>query len=314
MIFDTLVNRIKILSETQPDKISIIFKKEKLSYRELYIKMLQIADCLKNNGILPGDRVAFSAVSKPEMVAAYLGIQKCRAVAVFLDKNATPENMRTIYHEAGAKLMLTDKPMKEYGTDCNLISLREIYASDGAPYTACVSSVSPMEDDLAELLFTTGTTGTPKGVMLTYKAVYHILMNTVEGIGMRPDDILLLPLPLNHSFALRVLRAVLYNGATVVLQNGFTFAKEVENNVNSFNCNALACVPASYEVMRSQMQDAFASVLGHMRYIEFSAGSLSIRQRREITKLLPKVTIYNTWGSSESGGGNFLQCVKRSER
>lgn len=177
--------------------------------------------------------------------------------------------------------------------------------------------ISPAEDELAELLFTTGTTGKPKGVMLTYKAVYHILTNTIEGIGIREDDILLLPLPLNHSFALRVLRAVLYRGATVVLQNGFTFAKEVENNVVNHGCNAMACVPASYEVMKSQMQDAFTRILGGMRFIEFSAGSLSIRQRQEITTLLPKVQIYNTWGSSESGGAifcNVREAVKSEER
>ncbi|RKI73879.1 hypothetical protein D7V90_23840, partial [bacterium 1xD42-87] len=125
------------------------------------------------------------------------------------------------------------------------------------------------------------------------------------------------PLPLNHSFALRVLRAVLYRGATVVLQNGFTFAKEVENNVVNHGCNAMACVPASYEVMKSQMQDAFAGTLGGMRFIEFSAGSLSIQQRKEITALLPGVQIYNTWGSSESGGAIFCdvcEAVKSEER
>lgn len=53
------------------------------------------------------------------------------------------------------------------------------------------------------------------------------------------------------------------------------------------------------------MQDAFERVLGKMRYLEFGAGSLTIRQRKEITSLLPNVTIYNTWGSSESGGAIF---------
>lgn len=93
--------------------------------------------------------------------------------------------------------------------------------------------------------------------MLTYKAVYSILSSTIEEIGIREDHILLLPLPLNHSFGWWVLRAVLYKGATVVLQNEFTFAKEVKNNVLNYKCNSMPCVPAFYEVMKSQMQDAF---------------------------------------------------------
>jgi long-chain acyl-CoA synthetase len=57
--------------------------------------------------------------------------------------------------------------------------------------------------------------------------------------------------------------------------------------------------------MRSQMQDEFSRVLGGLRYLEFGAGSLSPRQRRELISLLPGVQIFNTWGSSESGGAIF---------
>lgn len=320
---ELLVNRIMELAARQPDKMAVAFKKESLTYRELVGKARGIADILLKNGISAGDKVCFSAVSKPEMPAVYLGIQLCGAVAVFLDKSSTPENMAAIYRESAGSLLLTDKPMKEYADACRILSLRQVYA-DADVFAAALSAsdkagpdrrwdnaaVGRDENALAELLFTAGTTGKPKGVMLTHKAVYHILSNTIEGIGIREDEVLLLPLPLNHSFALRVLRAVLYQGATVVLQNGFTFAKEVENNINAYHCTALACVPASYEIMRSQMQDAFTSVCGRLRYMEFSAGSLSVRQRAEITKLLPDTLIYNTWGSSESGGAIFCNVTE----
>lgn len=303
-MFDTLVNRICALGELQQDKMAVAFKEERLSYAQLRDRMLRIASLIRQKGVNPGDRVAFSAVSKPEMIAVYLGIQACGAVAVFLDKNGTAENMSAICRDSGAKLLLTDKPMGEHMPECPVQSLRGLYAcSDKETQTIVLETRE--QDDLAELLFTTGTTGKPKGVMLSYCSVYHILTNTIRGIGVRADDVILLPLPLNHSFALRVLRAALYQGASLVLQNGFTFAREVENNVQGYGCNAMACVPASFEVLRSQMQDAFSRVLGGMRWIEFGAGSLNIRQRREIVALLPGVSIFNTWGSSESGGAIF---------
>ena len=313
MNFDTLLNRACLLCQTQPDKLAVAFKKEQLTYAGLYKKVLGIASLLKKEGILPGDRVCFSAVSKPEMVAAYLAIHFCGAVAVFLDKNGTPENMAAIYQESGAKLLLTDKPMKESAENCNLRSLRDFYQRADEQDASNLVAHIPAREELADLLFTTGTTGKPKGVMLTHWNVYHILKNTIDGIGILPEDRVLLPLPLNHSFALRVLRAVLYQGATVILQNGFTFAKEVENNVTMYDCNAMAAVPASYEVMRGQMQDKFAEVLGKMRYIEFSAGSLSVRQRREIVALLPDTQIHNTWGSSESGGAIFCNVTEAAK-
>lgn len=315
-MFDTLVNRALELSDIQPDQPAVAFKKETLTYRQLAARMQNIGKLLRDMGIQKGDRVLFTALSKPEMVAAYLGIQYCGAVAVFVDKNGTPESMAAIYEDAEAALLLTDKPMKEYAQGCRIFSLKQLYAEAGQKaglQSGTVQYRMPQEEELAELLFTTGTTGRPKGVMLTYKAVYHILANTIRGIGIRDDDRVLLPLPLNHSFALRVLRAVLYAGGMVVLQNGFAFAKEVENNQTAFDCTAMAAVSASMEILRGQMQDKFAEVLGKFRYIEISAGSLTLEQRKRLTKQLPNTVIHNTWGSTETGGALFLNVTEAAQ-
>ncbi len=313
-MYDTLVKRVLFWAERQPDKLAVAFKKERLTYRELAEKMRTIAARLVRMGIHKGDHVLFSAVSRPEMAAVHLGIQYCGAVAVFLDKNATPEDAALLYRESGAALLLTDRPMKEYGIACRIYSLKAIYNTrpDGAEDAASLEAfyTMPGESELAELLFTTGTTGRPKGVMLTYKAVYHILNNTIEGIGIGKEERVLLPLPLNHSFALRVLRAVLYRGGSVILQNGFTFAKEIENNLNEYQCTGLVVVPASIETISRQMQGCFAEIIGRFRYIEVSAGSLSVEQRKRLTKQLPNTIIYNTWGSSESGGALFLNVTE----
>ncbi len=307
-MFDTLVCIIAEHASSQSDKIALAFKNEQVTYGELSKKIKSIGTSLKEMGIVKGDRVLFTTLSKPEMVATYLGIQYCGGVAVFIDKNSTPENMVSIYEDAEASLLLTDKPMKGLGEECRISSLRRLYQQELPEQFA--EYVKPDENDMAELLFTTGTTGKPKGVILTYKSVYHILSNTIEGIGVREDEILLLPLPLNHSFALRVLRATLAKGATVVLQNGFAFAKEVEDNQTKFACTALAAVPASMEILRGQMQDKFEAVLGRFRYIEVGAGSLTIEQRKRLTKTLSGTTIFNTWGSSESGGALFLNVTE----
>lgn len=310
-MYDTLVNRILFLEKKQPDKLAVGFKKEKISYWELAERMRLVAARLNGLGIRKKDRVLFSAVSRPEMAEAYLGIQYLGAVAVFADKNAEAGQAALLYKEAEASLFLTDRPMKGYEEACRLYSLKKICgAPESGEEEAGMGYVMPGEEELAELLFTTGTTGRPKGVMLSYKAVYHILNNTVRGIGIREDERLLLPLPLNHSFALRVLRAALYMGACVVLQNGFTFAKEIENNLDAYQCTALAVVPASLETITRQMQDRFAEIMGRFRYIEASAGSLSIEQRKRLTSQLPHTVIHNTWGSSESGGALFLNVTE----
>ena len=113
--------------------------------------------------------------------------------------NSTPENAFSVYDDSEAVLFLTDKPMKAYVDKLKLHSLKQLYSSELK--TEALTYAMPQESEMAELLFTTGTTGKPKGVILTYKSVYHILMNTIEGIGITPEERLLLPLPLNHSFS-----------------------------------------------------------------------------------------------------------------
>lgn len=308
---DTLIRRIRELSQSQPDKTALVFKKESLTYSGLYKKILGISGLLKDL-IKPGDRVCFTAKSRPEMAAAYLGIQLAGGVAVFLDKNAKSDNIAAVYDTCGAALLLTDRSLKELSDRCRAMSLKQLYSdADSAPMDdASVENFSPNEKDIAELLFTTGTTGVPKGVMLSYGAVFNILCNTLEGTGLQQEDIMLLPLPLNHSFALRVLRACLYRGLTIVLQNGFVMARKVITNLDEFGCSAMACVPASYEMMRSQLGDAMYDIFRRLRLVEFGAGFLTVKQRLELTSAAPDLRILNTWGSSESGGAIFCDVQK----
>ncbi|MDO4523683.1 MAG: AMP-binding protein, partial [Eubacteriales bacterium] len=289
----------------QPDKLAVAFKEKKVTYKELYERICRIGSFLSSElGIRKNDRVMFTALSKPETVAIYLGIQYCGGVVIFADKNITPENALSLYEDSESVLYITDKPMKGYEDKIRLYSLKALYGCDES--VDIMDYQMPEPEDMAEMLFTSGTTGKAKGVVLSYKSVINILTNTMNGIGIREDDRELIPLPLNHSLGLRVMRAVLYRGATVILQNGFVFAKEIEENQKKYECTGLVAVPASMEILRGQMQDMFVPVMSRFRYIEVGAGSLMLEQRKRLATQLPDTTIYNTWGSSETGGALFI--------
>ena len=299
----TLIQKIQEHADNQPQNLAVAFKNEQLTYAELNQKIKFIAASLVDLGIKKNDRVLFTALSKPEMVAIYLGIQYAGAIAVFIDKSATLDSISSIYEYSDAALLLADKPFKDLSNKIKIESLRRIYNANSSKI---YEYTNPADNDIAEILFTTGTTGKPKGVMLSYFAVENILLNTIRGVQITKEDRLLLALPLNHSFALRNLRAYLWLGAAIILQNGFTFFENTEKNIAQYNCTGMAIVPATVSKLRTQMQDKFSAVLSKLRYIEISAGSLSIAQRKEMPKLLPGVRIMNVWGSSECGGAIFL--------
>lgn len=330
-MYQTITEAVLAHGQEMPDKLAVGFKDIRITYGQLVSQMKEFAYLLKTEyGIQKGDFVMLSAVSKPDYIVALLGIQYLGAVSIPLDKAAKEENILDIYRFIQPKLLLSDSPVKS--REIKKISLKVLYAevqknaipefekkiqeaSDSVSANAALLKYDvPEKENLAEMLFTTGTTGTPKGAMLTYGNLYASTHNTWHGVNMVTDDVVLIPLPLNHSVGMRVLRTALYLGASVIIQNGFTFAKELESNIHNFHCTALVSVPASMELLYRQMQDKFAEVLGRLRYIEFGAGSLSYDMKRKLTAILPNTTIYNTWGSTETGGAIFLNVTEHPDK
>lgn len=313
-MYHTIVEAVLAHGKNTPDKLAVGFKANKLTYSELSRQMKEFAYQLKNEyGIGTGDMVMLSAMSKLDYVVALLGIQYLGAISIPLDKSAKEENIVDIYQFISPKLLLSDSNVKN--AQVQRVSLKELYrkVAESSEDREMDYEV-PDENKVAEMLFTTGTTGKPKGAMLTYGNLYASTHNTWHGVNMVAEDVVLIPLPLNHSVGMRVLRTALYIGATIVLQNGFTFAKELEKNIANFQCTALVSVPASIELVYRQMQDKFAEILGGLRYIEFGAGSLSYDMKKKLTRILPNTTIYNTWGSTETGGAIFLNVTERPDK
>ena len=308
---ETLVGKILAYGDSKAEKNAVCFKNVTVTYGELKKRVMGMAALLRGMGVGKGDRVMLNAVSKPEYIAGLLAIQYIGAVTVAIDKFAKPDNIRDIWEMTKADFFLADG--KRLPEEVKTVSLKQLY-EEAAGEQKHMPYEEPDEGDLCELLFTTGTTGKPKGAMLSYRCVHANILNTCRGISMREDDIVLNPLPLNHSFGMRVLRSTLFLGATVVLQNGFTFAKEIEINIEEHHCTAMVCVPASIEIIYRQMQEQFAPIIGKLRYIEFGAGSVSVDMKKKLCAILPDTHLFNTWGSTETGGAVFLDITNHPDK
>ncbi len=309
-MYRTIVEAVLAHGTEQPDHLAVAFKKNTVTYGELCQQVRNMASILHEQyHVEKGDFIMLSAISKPEYAVAYLAIQYLNAVSIPVDKSAKVENILDIYNFVHPKLILLDG--KILGEGVSLVSLKGLYAdAQNSEDNYVPDYKAPSDDSLSEILFTTGTTGKPKGGMLSIGNIYASTIATVNGIGMKDSDCILIPLPLQHSFGMRVMRASLYIGATVILQNGFTFAKELENNLNAYHCSGFVSTPASLELIYRQMQDKFPEIMGRLRYIEVSTGSLSAGMKRKMVSLLPDTEIMNTWGSTETGGAIFLNISK----
>ncbi len=310
----TLVQAVFEHAEEQPDKTAVIFKKSLLSYSMLAEQIRNAAAVLRDEyGVVRGDKVMLTGLSKPEYIVVMLAVQFLGAVSVPVDKSALGESIVQLYHYVTPRILITDS--KTTDDTINKISFHKLYQSvleyDG---NADVVYEKPEMDDIAEIIFTTGTTGAPKGAMLSYGAIWHSSNNTINGTGRTQDDIELIPLPLNHSFGMRVLRAMLYLGGTIVLQNGFMFIKETRANIENFSCTGISIVAASLEMLYRSFGSQFREVFSKLRRIEVGASSLSVAMKKTVIELLPDVTLLNVWGSSETGGAIFLNASEHPDR
>lgn len=307
----TLIDALYRHAEQQPDKIAVFFRDQSLTYAQLRDSAAQLGGYLQSLGVTVGDRVMLTGASRPAYLIGLLAVQLIGGVTVPVDRNPKPATLTYIHQLTEAKYYLStsQKVPAEIPTLLYTDAL-----SAAAAHNVTAQPIAADPDRLAELLFTTGTTGRPKGATHTLRCIAANMHNTLTGIGMREDDVLLLPLPLNHSFGMRVLRACLLAGGTLVLQNGFAFARETELNIETFHCTALACVPSSMNMMLRQMEDRAGRIFGSLRYIEFGAGSLSIQQKRTLSELLPHTELFNTWGSSETGGCLFLHVNRQLDK
>lgn len=305
-MYDTLAERIIIHAEEKPDYPAIIYKENTISYKELAEAAAGIGTILRQKGASKGDRILLSAPSKTETVAIYLGIQYIGATAILLETKIKPDTLDYLISETDPVFFITDRKTGASDKDVTVLSAGALF-DEGRKKTDDIAEYQrPQPEDLAELIFTSGTTGKAKGIMLTYGIVSDIMRSVKDELDISGTDRFLIPLPINHAFALDDLRSTLYAGGTVVLQNGFIFAGDIKKNISELHCTAMCAVPASIGILRTQLNEDFGTLLGSLRMIEFGAGNFTLALQREIVQLLPQTVIFNTWGSSETSGALIL--------
>lgn len=300
------VSLIKAITQNAikfPNKVALITKKDSFTYAQLYSQIRIVAGNLHSKGVTTGDKVVIVALSKSNYIITFLALHFLKATAIPVERTKIGNDLNTILNITGAKYYITSGKRKHE----NVITLNYNQIIDYESEHTFFAEDVLNDNSLDEVIFTTGTTGNPKGAMHTKEAILCSTYNTIDGIGMKEDDVILLPLPLQHSFGLRVLRATLTLGATVVLQNSSIFAQEIEKNITEHSCTGLVCVAASMEILLRDMGiEKAKKVFGKLRYIEFSAGAVSENLRRKLINMLPNVEIHNTWGSTETGGCIFI--------
>ncbi|MBI4528573.1 MAG: long-chain fatty acid--CoA ligase [Deltaproteobacteria bacterium] len=307
-IFDSL-ERANIYFPNRP---AILFKGKSTSYHELYDRVLQLSSALKARlDLQKGDRVAIFLPNVPEFLVAYYAIARVGAIAVSLNVMLKRNEVQFILNDSGARALITASHLREQLPETGRVpSLQAVVAVDGeAPglislqdllsgsISAMASKVSLEPHEEAAILYTSGTTGAPKGVLLTHGNVVSNVYATNHHTRMEPNDRLMCYLPLFHCFGQNfIMNASVNAGAMLILHERFV-PDEILESVKTNQGSMFFGVPTVY--LRFLRQPGIEPNFESVRYFFSAAAPMPVEVARSWRERFGRV-IYEGYGLTET--------------
>jgi long-chain acyl-CoA synthetase len=193
------------------------FRTRKWRYRDLARLATRVARVIADTGVAPGDRVIIWAVNRPEWGIAFLGAIHAGAVLVPLDFRTTPDLASKVAERTAARLVLASAQTAASAAALDLPILLIEQLPDRARTADPLETPAVAPDDLLEIVFTSGTTGEPKGAMLTHRNLVSNARSLTDVFNFQRNERLLSVLPLSHLFEQTVgFLTPLLAGASVV--------------------------------------------------------------------------------------------------
>lgn len=285
--------------QNTPDKVALISGDTEITYSQLWDYCLCAAEKLKQDYHLKkGDRVILSAAGNIEFVYAYFGVHIAGGICVPID----PDTNQTRFEY----IEKSTTPVCVMGLLHN-VKKETIPFTDVVNGTSKATYIAPEQGQVADILFTTGTTGAPKGVALSYNNLSAAARNINAFIGNTSSDVELLALPVSHSFGLGRLRCSLSKGATVVMLGTFANVKKFFKEMARCQVTMFAMVPASWGFIKKMSGKYIGKFAEQLKFIEIGSSFMPVEDKELLMSLLPNTRICMHYGSTEASRSAFME-------
>jgi len=284
------------------DKTSVIFENE-ISYKQTFENVNRKASFIKNKKLSKKDAILLVSDNSNFFIENYFGIIKSGVICVPINPALSNNEIKYIIDSLDIKLIFTQNKFLEKinGLICDDV---EIYTE----YSECnftevnennYSENIRIEEDVAVILFTSGSTGSPKGVMLTH---YNLIYNTnsiIEYLKLTVQDRVEMVLPFYYCYGTSILHTHFRVGGSIVINNRFMFPQTVIEDINKYNCTGFSGVPSNYQILL-RMTDIKQTRFPSLRYITQAGGKLAEIFINELIDTLKGVDIFIMYGQTEA--------------
>ena len=259
-------------------------------------------------GIRVGARIGIVAANRLEFIASYCGAMRMGAVAVPVNHKLPGATVAHIFRDSAIELALVDTPRA--GLVPGGVPVIEFDAPGANGFQRFLDpgeleTFEPDEDDLAEILYTSGSTGLPKGVPLTHHGQLWAVANYFEPLNAdAPPQSTLVVAPLYHMNGLYFTTVALANRVTVLSLPRFE-PREYLESVARYRCTMLSGIPTMFAMMVRETDLIAQLDLGSVREVSIGSAPLTDALLDQVRKLFPNAEVHNGFGTTEAGPAVF---------
>jgi amino acid adenylation domain-containing protein len=308
-----------------PDKTALIAGERRLAYHEIDSSANSLAHALREAGVAYGDRVAVFLDNSPEAVISIFGILKADAAFVVLNPTIKADKLAYILNNCRTTALITHASRWEVAGAAakKAPSLKAVViAGDRGEWIAGPCTVLRWEEiqkrypterparqtidiDIASLVYTSGTTGNPKGVVLTHQNMVSASTSITTYLENTANDIILSVLPLSFDYGLYQILMAAQFGGTVVLEKSFLYPYAVINLLKKEKVTGFPIVPTISAILL-QLEELGKERFEHLRYLSNTAAALPVSHIRGLQRVFPGARIYSMYGLTECKRVSYL--------
>jgi len=296
-----------------PDKKAVIFGGTSITFRELDQASDRVAGFLLERSVKQGERVGIVFPNIPEFAPVYFGILRAGAVGVPLDIRLKGEELAAIFDDAAiGTLFITDDKFKHVRSDlrkCAYLRTTAILGSRIADHfhlDSILETEAPKktplveidEDDEALFLYTSGTTGKPKGVVLTFRNLDYSPLTTERMAGAGENDVIGLILPITHISGPVTCNQIALHGSTLCLFENLRPDKMLQA-LDTCQVNYFYGVPPIFEsLLRVPRRETYG--LQRLRFVAMMGTSVPLPLIQEFRQAFPRTKVLQGYGLTET--------------
>ncbi len=304
---------LNITSLIVPDRTAIVFDGKRFSFQELEERVKRLANALTGMGVGAGDRIATMQVNCNENIETYFAAAKLDAVYVPLNFRSRPEEIEYMINDSKPKVLITgeryismvDEIKPDLTSVAGYVVLDDASEEGWESYEHLLSVSSDEdlyptgdEDDLTMVMFTAGTTGSPKGVMLSHDSFASYILANVSPPELESEEKNILTVPLYHIAGIQAVMAAIYGGRTLIIQRQFE-PLEWMALVQEERANRAMMVPTMLKMLMDH-QEFEKFDLSTLEVITYGAAPMPLEVIKRAISKFPGTFFINAFGQTET--------------